>query len=487
MSSQNQEQRITWGRALAPGLSPWPNIQRLIESVGIDHDPAILVATLANQEQTQHNAALASVFTLIEQSIVHCANQTDADNSEWQTKVTELQVRNDSLTDALTNALAHPVSSRRSERRISEDPDKFGGTEKDVTKRQQQYVTWRSQIQRCFGMDEHIFNTEYRRIQHIAGLLKDDAYDMLREHFETITQNPTDPARWHWQTYQDVFKTLNDQYETLDLSRQAGIDFDNLWMAKRPFQNFIADFNKLATKSGKTMPQKVEALKVKVSQELADACTNRSDKPGPDDFEGWCKLFQRIYHDLQEKAHLDKLRNNRLSTRRAPNHIPVSFTNPEAGDPMILDARRGLRPSREQCIQQSLCFYCKQPGHNRDNCAEKKKNDIKFGRLNRSQPQTAASNQAGRGITQLETQPYMPRPQYPMAQFPQYSLSQQPQIFLPNAYNRLRATESGFVEGEVMSTTAPSPSPSILTPQSTTTLPIGTSNINQSENGSPLA
>ena len=40
-------------------------------------------------------------------------------------------------------------------------------------------------------MDEQIFNTEFRRIQYIASLLKDDAYDIYREHFETIIDNPT--------------------------------------------------------------------------------------------------------------------------------------------------------------------------------------------------------------------------------------------------------------------------------------------------------
>jgi hypothetical protein len=69
------------------------------------------------------------------------------------------------------------------------------------------------------------------------------------------------------------------------------IGFDNLWMTNKPFQNFVAEFNKLATKSGKTDSQKVGALKVKVSQELADVSTNRSARPRPDDFEVWCSLF----------------------------------------------------------------------------------------------------------------------------------------------------------------------------------------------------
>lgn len=491
----SHEQQLAWGRSLASAIATWPRLQQLAETVGITADPTGL-SPILNVENTNGSGPLSAFLTLIENAMDHQTNQADSDNMDWQTKVTALQVRVDDLTDALTRVVGGGGSG--SGRRISEDPDKFGGTEKDIAKRQQQYVTWRSQIQRCFGMDEHIFNTEFRRIQHIATLLKDDAYDIHQENFETITENPTDPSRWHWQTHKSVFKTLNDQYATLDLSRQAGIDFDNLWMMNKPFQNFIAEFNKLAMKSGKTDSQKVEALKIKVSQELADVSTNRSDKPGPNDFEGWSKLYQSIYQDLQEKIHLDKLRNNRPGARRTLSTQPIfqhtgqpttslGSTTPDVGDPMVLDARRGPRPSREQCVQQGLCFYCKQPGHSRDNCVEKQKNDAKFGRPGRPQFQNSTFNQTGRGTTVM--QPYMPRPRNPTTQFTrfpsQFGLLQPSQFPQPNPYSRLRAAEGGFVEEEVASTMSPSLSPSILTPLSTT--PASTSNLNKPGNGSPLA
>ena len=495
MSNPSPEQQREWGRTLAAGMATWPRLQGLIETAGIAADPIDLIPILANNENARQTAPLAAVFTLVENFMRHQANQADAESLDWQTKVASLQTKVDDLINVLTRSVGSGLG-----RRISEDPDKFGGTEKDMVKRQQQYVTWRSQIQRCFGMDGQIFNTEFRRIQHVASLLKDDAYDIHREYFETVTDNATDPSRWHWQTYQDVFKTLNDQYATLNLSRQAGIDFDNLWMTNKPFSNFIAEFNKLATKSGKSKSQRVEALKVKVSQELADVITNRSDKPESDDFDGWCRLFQDIYQDLQEKIHLDKLRNNRLGARRAPSTQPLSqhknlelTINPantsissDSGDPMVLDARHGPRPSREQCVRQGLCFYCKQPGHNKDSCAEKKKNDIKFSRPNPPpQVQDSRFNQAGRGITQV--QPYMPRPQYPTTRFPrassQFGFSQHPQFPLSNPYSHLRATEGGFVEGEVASTTSPSPLPSTVTLPSTVMPYTSTS---KPENGSPL-
>jgi hypothetical protein len=493
MSNLSQGQQLEWGRTLAAAMGTWPRLQRLAATVGITADPRDLIPTLVSDENTKQTAPLAAFFTLIENAMNHQINQADADNLDAQTKVATLQVKVDDLTNALTHLIGRGGGSGPG-RRISDDPERFGGTEKDIAKRQQQYVTWRSQIQRCFGMDDQIFNTEFRRIQHIAGLLKEDAYDIYRERFETITDNAADPSKWYWQTYQSVFKTLNDRYATLDLSRQAGIDFDNLWMTNKPFQNFIAEFNKLATKSGKTDSQKVEALKVKVSQELADMSTNRSAKPRPDDFEGWCSLFQEIYQDLQEKIHLDKLRNNRPGARRAPSTQPplantptVCSTNPDAGDPMVLDARGGPRPSREQCVQQGLCYYCKQPGHNRDNCLERKKNEAKFSRSSRPQFQNATLNQAARGT--MQTQPYMPRPQYPTTQFPrfppQFGIPQAPQFSQPSPYSRLRATEDGFIEGEVASTMSSrsSLSPSTFTPLSTVT---PHASINKPENGLPL-
>jgi hypothetical protein len=65
----------------------------------------------------------------------HQTNQADTNNLDWQTKVTALL----QVTDALTRVVGGGESG--SGRRISEDPDKFGGTEKDIAKRQQQYVT----------------------------------------------------------------------------------------------------------------------------------------------------------------------------------------------------------------------------------------------------------------------------------------------------------------------------------------------------------
>jgi hypothetical protein len=469
------EQQRQWGEALAAVLDAWPQIQTLCKT-GISHDPAPVVKTLTRSPPDQQTS-LSSVFTLLEGAITHIQRVAESDRLEMQERATAAQLKEEEYKDKvedLTTALAKAVTlggtiSRSNNKRISTDPEKFSGIEKVISKRQQQYLTWRSQLLSVFGRDKHIFNTEYLRIQHIASLLKDDAYDNHREHFETITLNEGDPSQWYWQTSRDVFAELNNQYETLDLSRQANIDFDCLWMKNTPYQNFIAEFDRLADKSGKTNHQKVDSLKAKVSQELSDVALSYQNKPGPAEYIAWRKLYQTIYQDLQEKAHIDKQRNAKgirqvsqatsqaRAATAAPHTIPRGYTTPmDIGDPMVLDAHQSLRPGKEREIKEGLCFYCKKPGHNKANCEEKKAKDAQF----------------GGNFRPRNTVPYHFNPEQLRSQFPnrssQYSSRSPPSFLLSrHPYSHLRTIEGGFVEGEVQSSTASSPSSSIYTPLST--------------------
>lgn len=156
-------------------------------------------------------------------------------------------------------------------------------------------------------------------------------------------------------------------------------------MKNTPYQNFIAEFDRLADKSGKTNHQKVDSLKTKVSQELSDVALSYQNKPGPMEYIAWCQLYQNIYQDLQEKAHTDKQRNAK-GICQAPQAAPharvaiatlpvvpgVHTTAVDFSNPMVLDARQGFRPGKEREIKEGLCFYCKKPGHNKANCEEKK-------------------------------------------------------------------------------------------------------------------
>jgi len=205
------EQQQQWGEALATVLDAWPQIRDLCKT-GVSSDPTPVVKTLTSSPADQQTS-LSAIFTLLEVAITHIRNLADADLLEMQEKATKAQLKEEAYkekVDELTTALARAVTLRGNNsggnyKRISTDPEKFPGTEKVISNPQQQYLTWRSQLLSVFGRDKHIFNTEYLRIQHIASLLKDDAYDNHREHFETITLNEEDQSQWYWQISQDVF------------------------------------------------------------------------------------------------------------------------------------------------------------------------------------------------------------------------------------------------------------------------------------------
>jgi hypothetical protein len=76
------------------------------------------------------------------------------------------------------------------------------------------------------------------------------------------------------------------------------------------YPNFIARFITLAAKCGKTAEQKVEALRQRVSDELATEVIYRSNKPAKGNFEAWFKLYDAIYNDFQNEKHINQLRKN---------------------------------------------------------------------------------------------------------------------------------------------------------------------------------
>jgi hypothetical protein len=76
------------------------------------------------------------------------------------------------------------------------------------------------------------------------------------------------------------------------------------------YPNFIARFIILAAKCGKTAEQKIEALRQRISDELATEVTYRSNKPAKEDFEAWFKLYNAIYNNLQNEKHINQLRKN---------------------------------------------------------------------------------------------------------------------------------------------------------------------------------
>ena len=393
-------------------------------SAGLKRDPSALVGALRDNRDIA--AGFQSLCTTIEAYIVHILNTMSAEKGELLSQVQALETDIREKTGTL-NALAKSVEQlscqeRRSAnggstaRRISKDPEPFSGGEKDVAKRQQQYVVWKSQINSCFAQDAAVFDTERRRILHIAGLLAGDAYELHRPYFDTITANPTDMATWHWKTAAEVFKTLSTQFETMDLAQQASQKFDNLFMLNKPFQNFVAELRALAQRCNKTEAQKVEALKKKVSRELADKLAYQPLPPPKEDFDAWCNLCQQLYNNEQEFKHFENLKSGRPTQQpQAQRHPPLvqnqpltPLALPEAGEPMQLDSARAAAKAaaRAFCGENNLCFYCRKPGHIVAECDEKRAADARFPNRNPNSYARARGYNMPRGRGGYRTPPY---------------------------------------------------------------------------------
>jgi hypothetical protein len=115
-------------------------------------------------------------------------------------------------------------------------------------------------------------------------------------------------------------------------------------MKGKSYPNFIARFIILAAKCGKTAKQKIEALRQRISNELATEVTYRSNKPAKGDFEAWFKFYGAIYDNLQDEKHINQLRKNAgIATIRShgsqnmqivQNAIPTNAND----NPMQLDS-----------------------------------------------------------------------------------------------------------------------------------------------------
>lgn len=268
-----------------------------------------------------------------------------------------------------------PIHSRR----ISSDPVKFNGEESDMTKRQQSYVNWKTQLRVFFVQDSSVFNIERIKLLHIFGLLGGDAYENNRLYFEQFIANPEDSSTWKLKTADQLFMSLDSQYETVNLKLDASIKYDKLYQRKTPFPNFIATFQSLATRCGKTEEQKVEALKRKVADEIAQQFRSLDRPPASDYFSGWVAKGSRFYENIQEYEH--NLKTKGEGNRPYQNQFDKNsssgkstFTVSQGGDEMDLDQVTLFKLTEKEkniCREHNLCFYCREQGHSIGECDRK--------------------------------------------------------------------------------------------------------------------
>ena len=138
-------ERTTWGKALSNNIvNGFPRIAAII-ALGVEADCASLISTvLANNAFTrQFNAVLEA----IEDYIDHAERRNDAllteKDAEIAKKITQVEDQN-LLIQNLAARLVSTGLVTPTSRRVSKDPQPFAGDNKDIAKRQQEYVNWSS-------------------------------------------------------------------------------------------------------------------------------------------------------------------------------------------------------------------------------------------------------------------------------------------------------------------------------------------------------
>ncbi|KAI0996785.1 hypothetical protein K3495_g11401 [Podosphaera aphanis] len=267
--------------------------------------------------QAHQNIELSEKYTILNKQNIELSETNSILNTRVCQKIVVINEVENVLKSPPAAALMPQVPIHFC--RISTDPDKFDG-ESDVTKRQQSYVNWKPQLRK---------------------------------------------------TADQLFAALDSQYESVNLKLDASIKFDKLFQRKTPYPNFLATFQGLATRCGKTEEQKVEALKKKVSDEIAQQFRSLDEPPASDDFAGWVAKGSRFYENIQEYNHT--LRNKGEGNRPHQNYsdrsnppaksgLPIS----EGGDKMDLDQATLFKlTDKEKNIRRenNLCFYCHEQGH----------------------------------------------------------------------------------------------------------------------------
>lgn len=422
--------RPEWNTAAARAFEDHPNLQRTLLDPGtqLTADPSSFLHDIAQATGGHPVAAgLGAIFDVFEFHMgryFHIKNEDDDLIGQLRMeKVTlneQIKMIGLTLAQRLNDVPDGRATLVQGGRRQSRDPSPFNGETKDIAKRQEEYLAFRTSVERCVAVDIHIFDTNFRQIQFLAGLLAGEALVNNQAAIARVTRHPAEEEQWPigWKTVHDALDQLDKQYITIDLARQASIDYDNCFMKKRPFQSFIAEFVRLATRCHKTNEQMVADLKLKVSQELIDVSAQHLTDPDKSDIGGWVTRWQSIYDKLEDKAHLDKLRASKGSEFRPQTQKPqpsedkkgVSTVDEYRGEPMQLDKTQVQRISREECQARGLCFYCKKPGHAKADCTEKKKNDARYGRNGNGRGQ--ALNLPPHQNVPIRNQPYSPQYTY---------------------------------------------------------------------------
>jgi hypothetical protein len=171
------------------------------------------------------------------------------------------QATKDELLQALRQQTRSPATAPLAERGASEkgikipDPPVFEGK----TSASSDIESWFVKMRGKLAANAWLFPNEQIRVQYVLSRVGDKAY----KHLEPRLSGPT-----AFSSAEEIFEYLARIYVDPGRKRKARDEFRRLRQARTPFNDFWAEFQRLALEIGKSEDDQLEELQDKLSDEL---------------------------------------------------------------------------------------------------------------------------------------------------------------------------------------------------------------------------
>ncbi|CCU81914.1 Putative chromosome segregation protein [Blumeria hordei DH14] len=231
----------------------------------------------------------------------------------------------------------------RTPRRTTTDHDKFTGNHNNMEKRQLAYERWKTQVQQTIIVDKPCFPGEFEKISYITGQLTDKAWDSVQDGVQMMNKNPHHPAKWAWETSEELWSVLDGRYMLLDVTQTAKNKLDTLFQEKRAYGDFKVDFDHFAEKAKYDDRTKVDMLRKRLNIRITNVIDNQDAR------------------NLGQQEHIAKIQQtSSYSPRQDLTHSQDAI---DAGDPMDLGRVKLTESDRKHKKDNHLCLTCGQKGH----------------------------------------------------------------------------------------------------------------------------
>ncbi|RAL58036.1 hypothetical protein DID88_009164 [Monilinia fructigena] len=225
-------------------------------------------------------------------------------------------------------------------RQTSKNPEPLRGEKTGLMSRQEEYTAWKQGLQICWTIDPTVFDTERKKLLHLASLIDGRARQERLIDINDIINGTSIHT-----TSDSFLSKLDGLYISVDVAREASIRFDKLKMTdKMSLSAFYYSLEHLGTACHKQPREMVAAMKTKVSYNLQRLLMQDSNPCSLTDVDGLeAEVFEVWSQNLRENEHLLGSKMNSSFTQPYTSPTNTSSAVPASSDPMDLDAFKNTR------------------------------------------------------------------------------------------------------------------------------------------------